>query len=718
VIADPSRYLKYLLSYALALLPLVTVAQQRCGTVEYGNKLRDLEIIQEDRPGFEQWMGKRLRERRQQFRTFRTQSTYRIPVVVHIIHNGEPVGTGTNIPDEQVISQIKVLNEDYQRLNTDAANTPDEFAAVAGSMDIEFVLARRTPEGLPTTGIVRVQGSKTSWTDNDDVLLKSQSYWPAKDYMNIWVCNLTNYLGYAQFPISDLPGLEDSPNAPLTDGVVLNHRVFGSNDYGDFDLDPDYNKGRSATHEIGHFFGLRHIWGDDGGGCGGDGDYVDDTPNQGGNSIGCPSHPRTSCTATNMFQNYLDYTDDVCMNLFTQGQVERMTIVLENSPRRASLLTSDGLSDPVPATTENLTLRSITAPVVSCATISDIGLRIKNNGVDISSFKVKITNGNEVSTVTFTGLNFLSGTEATFELNDVLLGTGKKTLTFDLIDPNGLTDTFPADNAASWTVVSDLARDVIPLKENFSTAAAGSWLRTNPTGGMLFTDINTNYDNSVYVNGFSNVVDGDQAWLVSPLLDFSEIDEASMFFDLSYGYRPGTSDNLKVLASTDCGQTFHITLFDKSGIVLSTEPTSASWMPASPGSWSRKYISLAALAHQPDARIAFVFTNNHGNNLYLDNIEFFASDNIDPVQVDKVFSVYPNPGKAGELNLTLDLPERSDIRIEMVDARGRILSSHFMQHALNQTLPLPMWDETPGMYFVRVITSGKIYNQKLILLQP
>ncbi|HYG18634.1 MAG TPA: T9SS type A sorting domain-containing protein, partial [Ohtaekwangia sp.] len=228
----------------------------------------------------------------------------------------------------------------------------------------------------------------------------------------------------------------------------------------------------------------------------------------------------------------------------------------------------------------------------------------------------------------------------------------------------------------------------------------------------------TNYDNSVYFNGFSNVVNGDQAWLVSPLLDFSDIDEASMFFDLSYGYRSGTSDNLKVLASTDCGQTFDLTLFDKAGIVLSTEPTGVSWMPSSDKNWSRKYISLAALARQPDARIAFVFTNNHGNNLYLDNIEFFTADNIDPVRVEKVFSVYPNPGSSDELKLTLDLPERGDIRIEMVDARGKIVWNHFMQNALNQTLSLPVWNEAPGLYFVRVVTSGKIYNQKLILLQP
>ena len=108
-------------------------------------------------------------------------------MVVHIIHNGEAVGSGVNISDAQVLSQISVLNKDYKRLNADASNTPAEFQSVAGLFDVEFVLAKQDPEGLATTGILRVKGSKTSWTMNDNYTLKAQSYWPAEDYLNIWV---------------------------------------------------------------------------------------------------------------------------------------------------------------------------------------------------------------------------------------------------------------------------------------------------------------------------------------------------------------------------------------------------------------------------------------------------------------------------------------------------------------------------------------------------
>jgi gliding motility-associated-like protein len=245
---------------------------------------------------------------------------------VHVIHNGEPVGLGLNLSQSQIESQISVLNKDFNRLNADTVNTPTEFKSLAGRLEIEFVLS----------AVKRVRGSKTSWTIKDNSELKSLSYLAAEDYLNIWVCDLTDYFGYTQFPISTLPGIVNSSRNRLTDGIIISYRVFGSSDFGNFNLRSGYTKGRTAVHEMGHFFGLRHIWGDveD---CKGT-DYVEDTPTQSGNTDGCPPYPFKDCNSNRMFQNYLDLTDDACMNLFTKGQVERMIIVLENSPRRASLL--------------------------------------------------------------------------------------------------------------------------------------------------------------------------------------------------------------------------------------------------------------------------------------------------------------------------------------------------------------------------------------------
>lgn len=194
-----------------------------------------------------------------------------------------------------------------------------------------------------------MQGTKSVWTINDNATFKALSYWPAEDYYNVWVINIPSYLGYAQFPVSNLPGLENSPDNRLTDGTIIHYAAFGSNfeGLGTFHV-IDYDHGRTLTHETGHFFGLRHIWGDDGTACSGD-DYVSDTPNQGGDYSGqCPSSPRASCGSNDMFMNYMDYTDDACMNLFTQGQFSRAIVVLDNSPRRFSLRNSIGDESPPP----------------------------------------------------------------------------------------------------------------------------------------------------------------------------------------------------------------------------------------------------------------------------------------------------------------------------------------------------------------------------------
>jgi gliding motility-associated-like protein len=296
-------------------------------------------LLIESETQFENWIQQnRSRQKREQ--NARTEiSSYKVQVVVHVIHNGEPIGTGTNIPGSQIKSQLKVLNNDFNRLNADSVNTPAEFKSLAGKMNIEFVLAATSPSGQLDSGIVRVRGTKPNWKITDNVELKSLSYWPAENYLNIWVCDLVDYSAYTQFPESTLAGLNNTLANRLTDGMVIWYKAFGSSKDGNFNLDPSLSLGRSVTHEMGHFFGLRHIWGDTTN-CEGT-DYVADTPPQ-NQTNGCPSYPQKDCPldnpASKMFQNFLDYSDDVCMNIFTHGQMERMKIVLENSPRRFSLL--------------------------------------------------------------------------------------------------------------------------------------------------------------------------------------------------------------------------------------------------------------------------------------------------------------------------------------------------------------------------------------------
>lgn len=250
-----------------------------------------------------------------------------IPVVVHVVHNGEPIGTGPNISDAQVMSQIAVLNEDFRRLNADTTNTPAMFDSVAADVGIEFCLATLSPSGMPTNGINRVNGGQNGWSTNQiNGTLKPQTIWNRNHYLNMWSVKFSSnsLLGYAQFP---------GGNAQ-TDGVVINYRNFGR--YPANPISGNYDLGRTATHEVGHWLNLRHIWGD--GPCGQD-DFVQDTPESDASNSGCPTS-HVSCSTIDMVQNYMDYTYDNCMNLFTEGQASRMRASITAS--RNTLLTSPG----------------------------------------------------------------------------------------------------------------------------------------------------------------------------------------------------------------------------------------------------------------------------------------------------------------------------------------------------------------------------------------
>jgi PKD repeat protein len=267
----------------------------------------------------------------------------KVPIVVHIVHNGEPVGSGTNISQAQVQAQIEVLNEDFRRkVGTPGFNNN----SVGADIEIEFCLSPVDVNGATLTepGIHRVKGNQASWSRNQiDGTLKPSTIWNPNLFFNIWTVKFggpdSNLLGYAQFPDnSNLAGLNSIGGPGTTDGVVVQYSSFGSVDKGSFPvMQAPYNKGRTLTHEIGHFLGLRHIWGD--GACGND--FVDDTPTQQNESRGCAAN-KIGCDGNTpaMVQNYMDYSDDACMNIFTKGQKTRIRAVMELSPRRKTFVQS------------------------------------------------------------------------------------------------------------------------------------------------------------------------------------------------------------------------------------------------------------------------------------------------------------------------------------------------------------------------------------------
>jgi hypothetical protein len=255
-----------------------------------------------------------------------------IPCVVHIVYKDAT----QNISDEQIFSQFTVLNQCFRNLDPDAHSMPPAFAPFAGDAQMEFKLAKKDPDNGPTSAITRTKTQKNGFSDNGDVKFDNRAgknAWPSDKYFNIWVCNLEGgLLGYAQFP--------GGPRA--TAGVVINYKAFGTMGT----ATAPYDKGKTTVHEIGHCMNLLHLWGDDGGGCDGS-DNVADTPNQGAENYEPPTFPHISCDNGpngDMFMNYMDYTDDVGMYMFTKGQIKRMDTTV-NGPL-ASLLISDVLTPP------------------------------------------------------------------------------------------------------------------------------------------------------------------------------------------------------------------------------------------------------------------------------------------------------------------------------------------------------------------------------------
>lgn len=285
---------------------------RRCGTNRYMQKLHKENDMQ---------YSKQQRALQNLYKKMNAGTTITIPVVFHILYNN----ASQNIADEKIIAQVEVLNRDFAGLNADSALIPLPFKSRFAKSGIQFCLALQDENGNPTNGIIRKQTSAAGFSiDGPDPKNNADGGdrpWDAEIYLNIYSCFITNdYLGYTQ-----LPG-----GSPETDGIVLDYRVVGGpNSPGSM---PPYHLGRTATHEAGHWLGLYHIWGDDDGACTGN-DYVDDTPNQAFENYGCPVFPHVSCGNVpegDMFINYMDYTNDACMKMFTPQQVQRMYSALNS----------------------------------------------------------------------------------------------------------------------------------------------------------------------------------------------------------------------------------------------------------------------------------------------------------------------------------------------------------------------------------------------------
>ena len=335
--------------------------------------------------------------------TASTPSLIKIPVVVHVLYHQ----SNENISDAQIKSQIDILNQDYQRLNTDTVNTPSIFRPVAANCGFQFDLAKADPSGYATSGIVRKYTTVQQFGVDDGIKFSSKGgddAWDRDQYLNIWVGNFSNgILGYAS--------VVGGPSA--NDGVVVLFTAFGMGGV----AQAPYNKGRTTTHEIGHWLNLIHTWGD--ANCGDD--HVADTPPQQAADYGCPSGTIITCNNApygNMYSNFMDFTNDACMNLFTNGQRSRMLALFQPGGERYALLSSNAL-------TENAL-----APPVNKGTV-DVSANVKvypNPTVDWITIQLgdSLLPGAFVELYNQVGQKMISTmiTQTTFQLNLVSMSKG------------------------------------------------------------------------------------------------------------------------------------------------------------------------------------------------------------------------------------------------------------------------------------------------------
>lgn len=309
--------MRYFTSIILLFFTLNLAAQQRCSSDEF--LLRYLESHPEEMQKIQDARKAAINSAVNK----EAQAVIDVPIVVHVVYNT----SRQNISDAQIFSQLKVLNEDFRKKNADANKVPSAFAGLSADTEINFCLASRDPLGFKTSGIIRQQTSVTEWNESNSDQMKNNSTggsspWNRDQYLNIWVCNLSpNLLGYA-YP----PGA-----SPSVDGVVIDYEAFGTTGT----ASAPYNLGRTTTHEIGHWLGLRHLWGSNNG-C--ESDNVNDTPLQEGPNSNCPNFPSPStCNGVSngpngdMFMNYMDYVLDRCMHMFSAGQKSLMQGVLNTS---------------------------------------------------------------------------------------------------------------------------------------------------------------------------------------------------------------------------------------------------------------------------------------------------------------------------------------------------------------------------------------------------
>jgi hypothetical protein len=636
---------------ALFASPYLVAAQSndqtdRCGTVDYYKQI--FQTNPSLKTSFE------INQKRLSLKTVDRQALRitalddTITVVVHVIGNAAMQSQVTNAI---IQSQIDVLNEDYQGKNADSIRIPTAFKPRYGKSKLAFAFARTNPYGEPTTGINRLTSGNTytlaTLDDAKFAVTGGIDAWDPTKYLNIWV---VEFAGASVLGSSVFPG---DPRNLKYHGFVCDYRAFGR---GAPYLLTQYTRGRTTTHEIGHFFNLQHIWGDDGGACTGS-DFPndvtnDDTPNQANNTNGNPDPLGTAPVVTDncspaapgvMYQNFMDYTDDSALVMFTKGQQVRMENTLNFASDRASLLSSTAYK-PALILTSDAAIRQITNPAFTSCSNFRPSVILRNSGSSaLTSVKINIVVNNTSPIVyNWTG-NLASYSETNVTLNSLTAPEGNNTLTIYTSSPNGATDERNANDTVrrSFNVIGVTSLPTV-FEQNFSQSQfpPQGWGINNPDGDMTWeriANIGKNAPGAAWFNDFNNSTYHRIDDLFSPNFSYSNLDSITLSFNLAsalYSNDPFIDmDTLTILVTKDCGNTF-VTVYKKWGDSLQTlspaAPVQNEFFPTS-NQWRRDTINLkkTLVALTGQFQVYFRFSGNFENNIFIDDVVISSKQRAD-----------------------------------------------------------------------------------------
>jgi hypothetical protein len=676
-----------------------------------------------------------------------------IPTVVHVIYSN----SNENISDAQILSQINVLNEDFRRLNSDADGTWSQ----AADTEIEFCLASVDPNGNSTTGITRKSSNTTSWGTNDAMKFASNggvNAWPTGDYLNIWVCNIGGgILGYAQFP----------GGSTSTDGVVVGPNYFGSTGY----LSAPFDLGRTTTHEVGHWLNLRHIWGD--GGCNVD-DFVSDTPTSDASNGGC-AVGHVSCGSVDMVQNYMDYSDDACMNLYTQGQKTRMRAVFDGF--RSSLLNSGGCGNaPTPTCNDGVQNGNETgidcggscAPCSSGCSGTEVVISITlDNYPEETSWTIKNSNGSTVATGGTYG-NQADGSTVTineclsdgcydFTINDTYgdgiccsYGNGSYSVTAggSVVASGGNFTNSETTNFCIGGGPAPTCNDGVQNGDEEGVDCGGSCTPCNTGGGCSTIQIDfENFESGwgiwndggsdCYRNNYAPYASsgsytirirdnsGNASSMTTDNLGLSGFEEVTIDFNY-YPVGMENGEDFWLQGSLDGGNTWTTVAtwargtdfqngnaYSESIIITGGYTNTTKWRFRCDASVNNDRIYI------DDVNISGCANGSRSDELadgHLDGtLEVIAQESEELSISENSIQLYPNPTR-DILNVSFDVLEDSAVALRVIDAYGKQIEQNNMQLARGKYQHIVDASAyNTGFYFVQIKTGDKIVTKKFIV---